>query len=146
MILINTSREFFHQLIHLYRPFENHLNIQLAKHDLYRAQWTILFYLSNNGSTSLVELSNYQGVEKPTITRTINRLEELGYVEQLPSHDKREKRMQLTLLGKNVYEDVRVTIDAYEQNILKGISETDQLKAIQMMDEIRNNILEQGAK
>jgi DNA-binding MarR family transcriptional regulator len=146
VFLINIYREFFQQFIQLYRPFENHLNIQLAKHDLYRAQWTILFYLSNNGSATLVELSNYQGVEKPTITRTINRLEELGYVEQLSSQDKREKRMQLTLLGKNVYENVRVTIDAYEQNILKGISEEDQLKVIQIMDEIRNNIFEQGAK
>ncbi|MFF2754545.1 MarR family winged helix-turn-helix transcriptional regulator [Psychrobacillus sp. NPDC058041] len=143
---MNIYREFFQQFIQLYRPFENHLNIQLAKHDLYRAQWTILFYLSNNGSATLVELSNYQGVEKPTITRTINRLEELGYVEQLSSQDKREKRMQLTLLGKNVYGNVRVTIDAYEQNILKGISDEDQLKVIQVMDKIRNNILELGAK
>lgn len=37
---------------------------------------------------------------KPTITRTIARLEELGYVEHVPSKDKREKRMQLTELGK----------------------------------------------
>lgn len=105
-----------------------------------------MFYLSTYGSATLVELSSYQGVEKPTITRTINRLEELGYVEQLSSQDKREKRMQLTLLGKNVFADVRVTIDAYEQDILKGISEADQLKAIQIMDEIRNNILKQGAQ
>ncbi|MEI4771228.1 MarR family transcriptional regulator [Psychrobacillus sp. FJAT-51614] len=143
---MNTYREFFIQFLQLYRPFENHLNIQLAKHDLFRGQWTILFYLSNYGSATLVELSNYQSVEKPTVTRTINRLEELGYVEQLPSIDKREKRMQLTLLGKNVYEDVRVTIDAYEQNILQGISEADQLHAIGIMREIRDNILKRGDK
>ncbi|TQR20137.1 MarR family transcriptional regulator [Psychrobacillus vulpis] len=138
--------EFFHQFLLLYRPFENHLNIQLAKHDLYRAQWSILFYLYRNDSATLVELSNYQSVEKPTVTRTITRLEELGYVEQMPSKDRREKKMQLTLLGKKVYEDVRVTIDAFEQSILQGISEEDQLKAIRMMGEIRSNILEQGDK
>lgn len=105
-----------------------------------------MFYLSKNNSATLVELSNYQGVEKPTITRTISRLEELGYVEQLPSKDKREKKMQLTLLGKKIYEDVRVTIDAYEQDILKGISETDQLEAIRVMKEIHNNILNREDK
>lgn len=141
MFLIKTFQKFFQQLLLLYRPFENNLNIQLNKHDLHRAQWSILYYLNNYGSATLVELANYQSVEKPTITRTIARLEELGYVEHVPSKDKREKRMRLTELGKKVYSEVRVTIDQYEQDILKGITEEEQLAAIRIMGEIRNNIL-----
>lgn len=141
MFLIKTFQKFFQQLLLLYRPFENNLNIQLNKHDLHRAQWSILYYLNNYGSATLVELANYQSVEKPTITRTIARLEELGYVEHVPSKDKREKRMRLTELGKKVYSEVRVTIDQYEQEILKGITEEEQLAAIRIMGEIRNNIL-----
>ena len=142
MFLIKTYRKFFQELLLLYRPFENNLNIQLNKHNLHRAQWSILHYLSNYGSATLVELANYQSVEKPTITRTITRLEELGYVEHVPSKDRREKRMQLTELGTKIYSDVRVTIDQYEQDILTGISEEEQLAAIRIMSEIRNNILE----
>ncbi|KQL34680.1 MarR family winged helix-turn-helix transcriptional regulator [Psychrobacillus sp. FJAT-21963] len=141
---MTTYREFFRQFSLLYRPFEHHLNLQLAKHGLYRAQWTIIYYLSNQSSATLVELSNYQNVEKPTVTRTINRLEELRIVEQMPSKDKREKRIQLTLLGKQVYEEVRLTVDKYEQHILKGISESDQLNSIRLMEEIRKNILTKG--
>ena len=126
----------------LYRPFEHHLNIQLKKHDLYRAQWSTLYYLFNHGSATLVELANYQSVEKPTVTRTINRLEELGYVEPVPGKDKREKRMHLTELGEKVYQDVRVTIDQFEQDILHGISEEEQLKTIHVMEGIRNNLIE----
>nr|WP_313888867.1 MarR family transcriptional regulator [Peribacillus sp. TH24] len=109
---------------------------------MHRAQWSILHYLSNYGSATLVELANYQSVEKPTITRTITRLEELGYVEHVPSKDRREKRMQLTELGTKIYSDVRVTIDQYEQDILTGISEEEQLAAIRIMSEVRNNIIE----
>ncbi|MEE3954668.1 MarR family winged helix-turn-helix transcriptional regulator [Peribacillus frigoritolerans] len=138
---MKTFQKFFQQLLLLYRPFENNLNIQLNKHDLHRAQWSILYYLNNYGSATLVELANYQSVEKPTITRTIARLEELGYVEHVPSKDKREKRMRLTELGKKVYNEVRVTIDQYEQEILKGITEEEQLAAIRIMGEIRNNII-----
>lgn len=141
MFLIKTFQKFFQQLLLLYRPFENNLNIQLNKHDLHRAQWSILYYLNNYGSATLVELANYQSVEKPTITRTIARLEELGYVEHVPSKDKREKRMRLTELGKKVYSEVRVTIDQFEQEILKGITEEEQLAAIRIMGEIRNNII-----
>lgn len=141
MFRIKTFQKFFQQLLLLYRPFENNLNIQLNKHDLHRAQWSILYYLNNYGSATLVELANYQSVEKPTITRTIARLEELGYVEHVPSKDKREKRMRLTELGKKVYSEVRVTIDQYEQEILQGITEEEQLAAIRIMGEIRNNII-----
>ncbi|MBO0998795.1 MarR family transcriptional regulator [Bacillus sp. SD075] len=138
---MKTYQKFFQQLLLLYRPFENNLNIQLGKHDLHRAQWSILHYLTNYGSATLVELANYQSVEKPTITRTITRLEELGYVEHVPSKDRREKRMRLTELGKKVYSEVRVTIDQYEQDILNGITEEEQLAAIRIMGEIRNNII-----
>ena len=142
MVIITTYRTFFHQFILLYRPFEHHLNIQLGKHHLHRAQWSTLYYLFNTGSATLVELSNYQSVEKPTVTRTINRLEELGYVEHLPGKDKREKRMQLTELGRNIYMEVRMTIDQFEQDILKGISEEEQLKTIRIMEEIQKNLKE----
>ena len=124
----------------LYRPFEHHLNDQLSKYGLYRAQWSTLYYIFNNGSGTLVEISNYQSVEKPTVTRTINRLEEMGYISHVPSKDKREKRMQLTDLGKKVYMDIRVTIDQFEQEILNGISEEEQLETIRIMEEIQNNL------
>jgi len=124
----------------LYRPFENRLNVHLAEHQLYRAQWSILYYLAHKGSATLVELSHYMSVEKPTVTRTVSRLEELGYVQHVPGKDKREKRMQLSDAGKLVYKDVRVTIDQYEQEILEGITKQQQLEAIQIMEEIRHNI------
>jgi MarR family transcriptional regulator, transcriptional regulator for hemolysin len=141
VFLIETYQKFFQQFLLLYRPFENNLNIQLGKHDLHRAQWSILHFLFNYDLATLVELANYLSVEKPTITRTIARLEELGYVEHVPSKDKREKRMRLTELGKKIYSEVRVTIDQYEQDILKGITEEEQLAAIRIMGEIRNNII-----
>ncbi|HWO77332.1 MAG TPA: MarR family transcriptional regulator [Bacillus sp. (in: firmicutes)] len=128
----------------LYRPFENNLNILLSKHQIQRAQWTIMYYLYNFGSATLVELSNYQGVEKPTITRTMNRLEEMGYVKQVPSEDKREKPMQLTELGVQIYKEVRLTIDEFEEDILKGISEEEQIEVIRIMGEIRNHIFQRG--
>ncbi|WP_340003208.1 MarR family transcriptional regulator [Oceanobacillus sp. FSL K6-0127] len=124
----------------LYRPFENRLNVLLNKHNLHRAQWTILYYLYNYGASTLVEISHYQGVEKPTITRTFASLEEMSYVEQVAGRDKREKRMQLTRQGTAVYEEVRVTIDQFEKEILKDISESELIDFIRVMEEIKNNI------
>nr|WP_309298057.1 MarR family transcriptional regulator [Cytobacillus sp. NCCP-133] len=117
--------------------------MELSRHNLFRAQWSILYYLFNENSSTLVELSTYLGVEKPTVTRTIAKLEEMGYLEAVPTKDKREKRMQLTESGQKVYLDVRVTIDEFEMDILKGISEEEQLEGIRLMSEIRKNLMQQ---
>lgn len=101
----------------------------------------MLYYLFNFGPATLVELAGYQSVEKPTMTRTVHRLVELGYLESVPTKDKREKRMELTESGRNIYQEVRVTIDEFEQKILEGISEKEQREAIRIMQEIRDNIL-----
>ncbi len=125
----------------MYRPFESQLNQELGKHGLHRAQWTILYYLVNEGPSTLVELAHYQRVEKPTMTRTVSRLEELGYVDHLPGKDRREKRMQLTAEGTKVYQKVRVTIDKFEQEILEGIPEDTQQLIIESMKAIRMNLI-----
>lgn len=125
----------------MYRPFESQLNQELGKHGLHRAQWTILYYLVNEGPSTLVELAHYQRVEKPTMTRTVSRLEELGYVNHIPGKDRREKRMQLTAEGTKVYKKVRVTIDKFEQEILEGIPEDTQQLIIESMKAIRMNLI-----
>ncbi|CEG21269.1 putative HTH-type transcriptional regulator [Planococcus massiliensis] len=138
---IKTFQEFFQQYMLMYRPFESQLNQELGKHGLHRAQWTILYYLVNEGPSTLVELAHYQRVEKPTMTRTVSRLEELGYVDHLPGKDRREKRMQLTAEGTKVYQKVRVTIDKFEQEILEGIPEDTQQLIIESMKAIRMNLI-----
>lgn len=125
----------------MYRPFESQLNQELGKHGLHRAQWTILYYLVNEGPSTLVELAHYQRVEKPTMTRTVSRLEELGYVDHIPGKDRREKRMQLTAEGTKVYKKVRITIDKFEQEILEGIPEDTQQLIIESMKAIRMNLI-----
>ncbi|WP_319020750.1 MarR family winged helix-turn-helix transcriptional regulator [Bacillus sp. B1-b2] len=107
-----------------------------------RAQWTILFYLYEKSSATLVELSQYQGVEKPTITRTIQQLEKLGLVEQVLSKDKREKKMQLTEYGEKVYLEVRIAVDEFEERILQGLSEKEVEQTTDILSTIRNNLLQ----
>lgn len=90
---------------------------------------------------TLVEICTYQRVEKPTMSRAINRLEEQNIVEQVPSKDKREKRIHLTPQGKKLYAEVRITIDRFEIALLEGFSEKQQLESIQMMEEVRKKLL-----
>lgn len=43
---------------------------------------------------SLVEISQYYGIEKPGVTRRVQRLEELGYLSCVPGNDRARSRLR----------------------------------------------------
>ena len=136
------DQNFFHHFLLLYRPCINELNKKLAEYDLYSSQWSIMFYINKYETITLVEISNYLYVEKPTITRAVLRLQELDYIEQIHGKNKREKRMKLTQLGQEVYKDIRKTLDEFQSEIMQGLSEQDLQDIIWKMGIIRRNLTE----
>ena len=71
------SQRFFQLNMQFTRTFRKKLNEHLFEVGLYYSQWSIVYYLKQCGSATLVEITNYLEVEKPTISRTVKRLEEL---------------------------------------------------------------------
>lgn len=141
---MSTHRHFFQQYFRLYRPFVNELNRRLEVFGLYYAQWSIMYYLDANQSMTLVELSKVLYVEKPTVTRTVNALIKLGYVEQIPASDKREKRIRLSSKGIDVALQIRQLFDDYEMEIMEGVSAEEQASVIRVMETVRDNIIRKG--
>ncbi|RPJ94437.1 MarR family transcriptional regulator [Rummeliibacillus sp. TYF005] len=134
---------FFHNFLLLYRPLNNVLNKKLEEYNLFTSQWSILFYINKYENITLVEIAKHLYVERPTITRAVLKLEELDYIEQIHGNNRREKRIQLTPLGQNVYNDIRNSLDTYQRHVLSGISDEEMKKMIQLMETIRNNIVEE---
>jgi len=65
-------------------------------------------------------------VEKPTVTRTVNRLEELELIEQVPGKDKRERRIQLTESGLRTYQEAKKVVEEFELQLMSGLAEEDR--------------------
>ncbi|SDH97831.1 DNA-binding transcriptional regulator, MarR family [Alteribacillus persepolensis] len=135
-------QQFFYQYRKMYRPFIKKLNIYLSRHNLYSSQWAILHLLLNEGPHTIGDIAEYQNVEKPTVTRMIQRLKELDYIETTPGKDKREKKIQLTKAGESVCEDVLLTIEEFQKEALQGISEDEQLIASRILMKVRENLLQ----
>lgn len=134
------SYRFFHQYLQISRAYTKKLNEQLAQIKIHQAQWAIIYYLHNVGKATLVSISHYFDVEKPTITRTVNRLEELGLVEQIPGKDRRERRIQLTDVGFLVYKEAFKIVDQFEKSLMKNISEKDYETTRQTLLQLQKNI------
>lgn len=85
-----------HNVNQLARSFTKKLNERISPLGLYSSQWGIVLYLHKKGQCTQIELCKYLGVEAPTITRTLARMEEMGLVIRTEGKDKREKNIILT--------------------------------------------------
>ncbi|QCR30872.1 MarR family winged helix-turn-helix transcriptional regulator [Lysinibacillus sp. SGAir0095] len=125
----------------LYRPYVNSVNNRLAKHQLYTSQWVVLRLIKIRKSCTLAELAKETRVEKPSVTRIIQKLIELGYVEITAGDDKREKIVQLTLLGFEVYTSIEQELSTYLNELTEGINKADLRIARDVLSQILEKLL-----
>ena len=135
---------FFQRYLRLYRPLITKLNELLAVYDLSYSLWQVIVYVKNNGPATLVDISSNYNVEKPTITRRVQRLEESQLVKQIASKDRREKIIQLTELGEEVYKACRKDITELEKRVMEGIPQEEQVAIFQVLPKIQDNIMNRG--
>lgn len=115
-----------------HRYLVKELNDVLAHHGLYHAQFTILFLLREQKMMSLTAIWKYLNVEAPTVTRTVTRLEQMGFVQRVIGSDKREKIIELTPFAYEVLPAIIEDVESYERQMLRHLNEQDveQLEAI----------------
>ncbi|GLC88813.1 MarR family winged helix-turn-helix transcriptional regulator [Lysinibacillus piscis] len=134
------EQDFFNEYRLLYRPFINHINTLLGKYQLYNSQWAVLRLLHDKGPHSLVTIAHFMYIEKPSVTRLVQKLVELGYVETMTGQDKREKLVQLTTSGEQVVQEIQAYLKPYLKEALTGVSEQEMLIATQVLAKICANI------
>jgi MarR family transcriptional regulator, transcriptional regulator for hemolysin len=138
---------FFQRYLGLYRPLITRMNELMSTYELSYSLWQVIFYIKNNGPSTLIDIANNYNVEKPTITRRVHRLEELKMVKQIPGMDRREKVIQLTEAGEEIYQVCRKKITALEKSVMAGIENDEQMITFQTLPKIRENIIRgEGSK
>ena len=132
---------FFQRYLSLYRPLITRLNEIMSTYELSYSLWQVIFYIKNNGPSTLVDIANQYNVEKPTITRRVQRLEDLQIVKQIPGMDRREKVIQLTEVGEEIYQACRKKITDLEYRVMDGIANEEQMITFQTLPKIQGNIM-----
>lgn len=137
-------KKFFYEYNVTYRPYVNQLNNELAEFQLYSSQWRIMHFILYNGGKTVSEIAHYQKVEKPTTTKMVQRLVDLGYLQSTTGTDKRIKLIELTEKGKDICAQVQAKIDKFQQHLLEGIPEDQQLAAAEILQHVARQIESYG--
>jgi len=137
---LTIEQQFFNEFRLMYRPFTNQLNRQLEPYQLYSSQWAVLRFLIDKGPHSLVEIANFMSIEKPSVTRLVQKLVDLRYVETVAGKDKRAKVVQLTSYGEKIVDEIQEHIKPLLEKALAGVSKQDIEIASRVLANISKNI------
>src|SRR5699024_2092133 len=85
------NRDIIHLLQQTSRYIKNWFVSGLIVPQLYSALWSILYCLEQFGPMTQTEIKDYLLVEAPSITRTIEKLEQNGWITRTPGKDKRAR-------------------------------------------------------
>ena len=131
---------FFRRYMSLYRPIISKLNDLLSEYNLSYSLWQVIFYLKRYGPSSLVDISKYYNIEKPSITKKVQSLEEKMIVKEIVSKNKREKIIQLTETGEKLYRTCREKITCLESEVMKDIPKEEQKIVFEVFPKILGSI------
>ncbi len=134
------EQDFFNQYRLMYRPFINQVNVQLERYQLYSSQWAVLRLLMDKGPHTFIDIANFMSIEKPSVTRLVQKLVELGYVETVAGRDKREKLVQLSAHGEELVYEIKAHLKPFFEQALVGVPKQDIEIATQVLAKICANI------
>lgn len=120
--MITSNQQLVHLLKQKMRYLNKKINESLRDHELFHAQWTILFCLFKFGPMTQTAIWQYLNVEAPTVTRTIKKLEENSWVIRKTGNDKRERIIQLREQSLPAVMEIERKMQKVEEQTLEGLS------------------------
>ena len=137
-----TSR-FRSLLLRCARLMSDEINTILLTSQLNYSLWQVLYIIQAHQQCTLVDISSYLNVSKPSITRRIQQLVELDLIAQIETEDKRQKLFKLSEQGIQTFAMCSKQIDAFEDQLLEQIEANDLQKSkttlVQLIQQLQPN-------
>src|SRR5262245_44660156 len=130
-----------YRIIQILKAHRGHAEPAFAALGLYPGQEHVLFQLWNEEGLTQSQLSENLCIEPPTVTKSLQRLEQAGLVERRQDpDDARVSRVYLTERGRALQAPVQKTWDDLEALTVKGLSEIEKALLRRMLEQINKNL------
>lgn len=124
----------------LLRRFERALYMQNSGsccNGITLAQCHTLLEIENKGKESVTELARTLGLDKSTISRTVDGLVNNGLLHRsVPADNRRMATLQLTHEGKDICCSINTINDQYFEDVLSEFSEKEKSELIHLLERV----------
>ncbi len=128
-------------MIDVTRLMRAEFNRRLQPLGLTQAQWRALAKLSRDGNLRQNQLAEELEIKPMTVTRLVDRLEELELVERRTDPaDRRAQRLHLTEKAIPIIDELWRQADSLTEEILEGVSASERLATVQVLERIKVNL------
>lgn len=111
---------------------------------LTRSQWWVLNHLFRNDGATQSELADILEIEKATLGRLLDRLEQKGWIQrQAAAGDRRAKRVFLTEEVEPALKAMRAAAAELRRDALVGLSAEDQTRFVDALLAVKGNLSRQ---
>lgn len=106
-------------------------------------EWSILSYLSHKKTCTQKQISEFLGLEKVFVKRTLDRMEKNGWISRSQGkEDKRYNNIELTGTGKELFGKLKFPAQRTIEKGLRNINESDYLHFKKVSLQIIKNLEE----
>ncbi|MEI4828554.1 MarR family transcriptional regulator [Bacillus sp. FJAT-53711] len=137
---MDEKQHFFHVVSQTSRKFSKKFNERVSPTGLYSAQWAVIFRLHQTGPCTQTELCQYLNVESPTMTRTLTRMESIGWIIRKEGRDRREKLISLSETAQEMIPMWQEEVDSFEEKALQDINNEELLRAFDVLQKVIRNL------
>ncbi|WP_154837693.1 MarR family winged helix-turn-helix transcriptional regulator [Staphylococcus sp. Marseille-Q1834] len=142
------TNEFFNSFIGIYRPYIKRTQPILDEFDLHTGQWLVLRDIANSAPTTLVQISKRRFIEKPTTRKIIKALSEKELLTITTGQDKREKILNLSEKGQQLFTEVNYRITPIQNHLIEksNLTTEDLEHVISTMAKLHQTLSEEEEK
>lgn len=127
----------------IFRTYRRHVEDRLTALGLYPGQEHMLMQLWNEEGVTQSALVERLCVEPSTVTKSLQRLEKVGFVERRQdSEDSRVSRVYLTDAGRELQVPVRQIWCDLEKVMVDGLSDVELALLRRILGQIEDNLAE----
>lgn len=113
----------------------------LRGHALRVPEWRALAALYAREKCTMSELAELATIDRTTLTRTVDRMEEAGWLSRLPDAvDLRVTRLALTAAGRRMFERVWPEVEQLNALALAGLSAAEIQTLRRILERMRANL------
>lgn len=109
---------------------------ELRKSGLETTQFTLLAVLARLDEAMQGELAQRLAIDSTTLTRTLGRLEERGWIASRPGEDRRERWIRLTPRGRRRYEAALPHWQTAQDRLRKALGEENWSPLLERLVEV----------
>jgi DNA-binding MarR family transcriptional regulator len=104
-------------------------------------EWRALAALYSKKRCTMSELADFATIDRTTLTRTVDRMQEAGWIARLPDEaDARITRLALTTMGRRMFERIWPAVQRLNNLALAGLSSAQIASLRKILGQMRANL------